>query len=153
MRAYRDPAPPTRAARRRTGWAAGSPASRRPYSVGVLDVLALAVAAFDVLLALFLTWGLSEEARSGARWKGGIALVLLASTAATAYAVGRALGDGADTWLLVSGVAPLTMLALLVFDRDALWGNFPPSPAMQLAQRVAAVVVFALPGLLAWAAC
>ena len=47
---------------------------------------------------------------------------------------------------------PLTMLALLVADRDALWGNFPPSPALRVVQRVGIVVVFALPGLLAWAA-
>ena len=118
----------------------------------MLDVLAIAVAVFDVLLALFLTWGLSEEAQSGARWKGNIAVLLLASAAATVYAVDRTLDDGAGGWLLVTSVPPLTMLALLVLDRDALWGNFPPSAPLRMLERVAAVGVFALPGLLALAA-
>ena len=115
----------------------------------MLDVLAIGAAAFNVLLALFLTWGLSEEAQSGARWKGNIAVLLLASAAATVYAVDRTLAHGASAWLLVTTVPPLTMLALLVLDRDALWGNFPPSPPLRALERVAAVAVFALPGLLA----
>ena len=112
----------------------------------------MAAAVFDVVLALFLTWGLSEEAQSGARRKGNIALLFLVSAAATVYAVDRTLDEGASAWLLVTTVPPLTMLALLVLDRDALWGNFPPSPPLRVLQRIAAVGVFALPGLLAWAA-
>lgn len=118
----------------------------------MLDVLAIAAAVFNVLLALFLTWGLSEEAQSGARWKGNMALLFLVSAAATVWAVDRTLDDGAGAWLLVTAVPPLAMLALLVLDRDALWGNFAPSPPLRVLQRIAAVGVFALPGLLALAA-
>ena len=115
----------------------------------MLDVLAVIAAGFNVLLALFLTWGLSEEAQSGQPWQSTFALVFLASTAATVYAVDRTL-DGADSaWLAVTAIPPLTMVALLVADRDALWGNFPPSAPMRVLQRVGAVAVFALPGLLA----
>jgi hypothetical protein len=52
----------------------------------------------------------------------------------------------------LAAAPPLTMVVLLACDRDAIWGNFPPSAPLRAVQRVASVAVFALPGLLAWAA-
>jgi len=118
----------------------------------VLDLLAVAGAVFNILFALLLTWGLDEEAQSGQRWKSVLALAFLVTTAAALYAVNRVLDDGSSGWLAVTAAPSLTMLVLLVCDRDALWGNYPPSAPVRVLQRVAAVGVLALPGLLAWAA-
>ena len=136
----------------RASWRPAPRCARRPYIYRVLDALAVIAAGIDVLLAMLLVWGLSEEAQSGGGWKSPFAIAFLVSTAAMLYAVNRTLDDGAGAWLAATALPPLTMLALLVVDRDALWGNFPPPAPMRLLQRVAAVAVFALPGLLAWAA-
>ena len=118
----------------------------------MLDLLAIAAAVVNILFALLLTWGLDEEAQGGQRWKSPLALAFLVTTAATLYAVNRVLDDGSSGWLAITAGPPLTMLVLLAGDRDALWGNFPPSAPARVLQRIAAVAVLALPGLLAWAA-
>jgi hypothetical protein len=93
----------------------------------VLDVLAIAAAAVVVLLALVMAWGLDQQGHGGRRWATWLELAFLVSIAATIYGARKTL-------------------------QDALWGDFPPSPAMRIVQRIASVVVFALPGLLAYAA-
>ena len=118
----------------------------------MLDALALAAAAFNILYALLLAWGLDQEGHADRPWKSALALAFVLAAAAALYAVTRVLDDGANGWLAVTAGPPLLMLLLLAVDRDAIWGNFPPPRAARAFQRVAAVVVFALPGLLAWAA-
>ena len=118
----------------------------------MLDVLAIAATAVVVLLALVMTVGLDQQGQGGESSKTWFSLAFLLSIVATIYGVRRTLQDGPGPWLAVTAFAPLTMLALLVADRDALWGNFPPSAPMRAVQRVAAVAVMALPGLLAYAA-
>ncbi len=118
----------------------------------MLDVLALAAAGFNILLALLLTWGLDQQGHAGQPWKSALALAFVATTATTLYAVTRVLDDGLSGWLAVTAGPPLTMIVLLACDRDAIWGNFPPPARARAFQRFAAVAVFALPGLLAWAA-
>lgn len=130
-----------------------APGARCPPTLsGVLDVLALAAAVLAGLLALLMTVGLDQEGHSGRPWKSWFGLVLLVSTGASAFAVVRLLGDGGSGWLAVTALPPLAMLVLLVLDRHALWGNFPPSAPMRWLQRAGIVLVFALPGLLAAAA-
>ena len=118
----------------------------------MLDALALAAAAFNILYALLLTWGLDQQGHSGEPWKSALGLGFIVATGATLYAVTRVLDDGASGWLAVAAGPPLLMLVLLAVDRDAIWGNFPPPTAARAFQRFASVAVFALPGLLAWAA-
>ena len=118
----------------------------------MLDVLALIAAVFNVLLALLLAWGLSEQGSSGRPAMSVFAAAFLVSTTATVYAVVRLFDHGAAGWLAVTALPPLTMLTLLVVDRTVLWGNFPPSAPRRMLTRIGAVAVFALPALLAWTA-
>ena len=118
----------------------------------MLDVLALAAAIFNILYAALLSVGLDQQAHGGQPSRSALALAFLVTTVATLYAVNRVLDDGMSAWLALAAGPPLTMVVLLACDRDAIWGNFPPSAPLRAVQRVASVAVFALPGLLAWAA-
>lgn len=128
-------------------------ASRRLQCRAVLDVLAIVAACFNVLPALVMGVGLDQQGHSGRPLMSAFAAVFLFATPAAVYAVVEIVGDGAAAWLAVAAVPPLAMLALLLADPAALWGNFPPPRAAQrVAQRVGSVALFALPVLLACAA-
>ena len=115
----------------------------------MLGALAIITASLNVLLAVLLAWGLSEQGRSAS---SVLAVTFLVSSIATVYAVKQVVDDDATGWLAIAAVPPVAMVALLVSDRSALWGNFPPPAPQRILQRVAAVAVFALPGILAWTA-
>lgn len=119
----------------------------------MLSVLAIVTACFNVLPAFVMGVGLDQQGHSGRPLMSAFAAVFLFATPAAVYAVVQLVGDGSAAWLVVAAVPPLAMLALLLTDPAALWGNFPPSrAALRVAQRIGAVALFALPALLAWAA-
>ena len=118
----------------------------------MLDVLAILAASFNVLYALLLAVGLDQMGHAGRPLMSVFAGVFLLSAPATVYAVVQVTGDGSQAWLAMTCVPPLSMVALQFADPDTLWGNFPPPPAQRVLQRIAAVAVFALPAVLAWAA-
>ena len=115
----------------------------------MLDVLAIIAACFNLPFALLMAVGLEQMGHAGRPLMHAFAATFLVSAPAAVYAVVQVTGDGSTAWLALAAIPPLAMLALLVADPDTLWGNFPPSPARRVLQRIAAVGVFALPVALA----
>ena len=115
----------------------------------VLDVVAITISCFAVGLATLAGVGLSERGQSGRPVYSAFAAVLVLSTLATAVIVVRAVGTDSSPLLAVTALPPLTMVALMVIDPSAMWGNFAPSRPRQWIERVLAIGVLALPGALA----
>lgn len=115
----------------------------------VLDILAVTTACLAVGVAIVAGVGLSERGQSGRPVYSAFAAVLVLSSLATAVIVVREVGTDASPLLAVAALPPLTMGALMVIDPSATWGNFPPSRARRWIERVLAIGVLALPGVLA----
>ena len=111
----------------------------------MLGILAIVAAVMAMLVALVVGIGMSEMGQAGRTVFGILSPVLVLSTLATLVVVAR---DDGGPLLAVTAVPPLAIIAAMVADRDLIWGNFPPPRRQRPLQRLAAVGIFALPGLL-----